>query len=54
MLVDMFIGDGTGTVGKLYQVETQDYLKFASAINNNTELSLAQKAALLTVFGISI
>ncbi len=53
-LVDMFIGDGMSPVATLYKVETEDYLKFANAINSNTDLSILQKAALLTVFGVSI
>ncbi len=54
MLVDMFIGDGTETVGTLYQIEGLDSLKFATAINNNTDLSNLQKLSLLALFGISI
>lgn len=53
-IVEMFIGDGTGAVATLYEVELLDYPKFATAINNNTDLSLAQKAALLKVFGINV
>lgn len=53
-LVDMFIGDGMSPVATIYKVETEDYLKFANAINSNTYLSILQKAALLTVFGVSI
>lgn len=51
-LVNILIGDGTGTVGVIYQVETQDADKFITAIDG-TDLSLAQKIALKNAFGVN-
>jgi hypothetical protein len=48
----MLIGDGTGTVGVIYQVENTDRDKFISAIDG-TELTLAQKIALKNAFGVN-
>ena len=51
-LVNTLIGDGTGTVGVIYQVENTDRDKFISAIDG-TELTLAQKIALKNAFGVN-
>ena len=50
--VDLLIGDGTGTIETIYQVESEDYIKFNTAINLNENLTTQQKLALKKAFGI--
>ncbi len=52
-LVEAFVGDGDGTYATIYQIETQHFSWFGTAIIDNDDLTAPQKEALIQVFGIN-